>query len=120
MRKKAQTLEKTPYLPPEIEEEREDKLTKLDVGLHVDKLQFGVFYRDRADPPEASRRFSNEYELSHKNRSAGYLQIEYDRKLIRIRVRPPLSFTRLMTNRIGFSVGEFYDGGYRIQCRDQV
>jgi RNA-dependent RNA polymerase len=86
MRRKAQTLEKTPYLPPEIEEEREEKLQKLDVGLHVDKVQFGIFYRELYDLPEASRRFSNEYELSYKNRSAGYLQIEYDHKLIRIRV----------------------------------
>ncbi|KAI0703549.1 RdRP-domain-containing protein [Cytidiella melzeri] len=85
-RKKAQTLEKTPYLPPEIEEEREEKLQKLDVGLHVDKLQFGIFYRKPHDPPDASRRFSNEYELSYKNRSAGYLEIEYDHKLIRIKL----------------------------------
>lgn len=85
MRKKAQTLEKTPYLPPEIEEEREEKLQKLDVGLHVDKLQFGIFYRQPGDPSESSRRFSNEYELSHNNRSAGLLQIEYDHKLIRIK-----------------------------------
>ncbi|KAI0094073.1 RdRP-domain-containing protein [Irpex rosettiformis] len=91
MRKKAQTLEKTPYLPPEIEEEREEKLQKLDVGLHVDKLQFGVFYRERVDLPEASRRFSNEYELSHKDRSAGFLQIEYDHKLIRIRLGSPMT-----------------------------
>lgn len=85
MPKKAQTLEKTPYLPPEIEEEREEKLQKLDVGLHVDKIQFGVFYRSSTDSPGASRRFSNEYELYHRDRSAGLLQIEYDHKLIRIK-----------------------------------
>ena len=87
MRKKAQSLEKTPYLPPEIEEEREEKMQKLNVGLHVDKVQFGVFYRIPGDSPKASRRFSNEYELSHRDRSAGFLQIEYDHKLIRIQVR---------------------------------
>ena len=75
------------WTPPDIEEEREEKLQKLDVGLHVDRLQFGVFYRMRADPPNASRRFSNEYEFSRKNQSAGFLQIEYDHKLIRIKVR---------------------------------
>ncbi|KAI0345277.1 RdRP-domain-containing protein [Trametopsis cervina] len=91
MPKKAQTLEKTPYLPPEIEEEREEKLQKLDVGLHVDKIQFGVFYRSSTDSPGASRRFSNEYELYHRDRSAGLLQIEYDHKLIRIKLGNPMT-----------------------------
>lgn len=80
------TLEKTPYLNPDIEEEREIKLGKLDVGLHVDKVQFGVFYRNPNSPPGASRLFSNEFEMSYARKSAGLLHIEYDHKLIRIQV----------------------------------
>ena len=95
MRYKAETLDKTPYLPPEIEEEREQILDKLNVRLYVDKLQFGVFYRKAEDSMQASRRFSNEYELSYRNKSAGLLHIEHDHKLIRIRVRAPLCFMPL-------------------------
>lgn len=82
-----ETLEKTPYLEPELEEKREEKLRKLDVGLYVDKLQFGIFYRRPKDPMTASRIFSNEYEVSHRDKGAGLLWFEYDHKLIRIQVR---------------------------------
>ncbi|KAH9952081.1 RdRP-domain-containing protein [Amylocystis lapponica] len=78
------TLEKTPYLDPNIEEELEDTLNKLDVGLHVDKVQFGVFYRQAGDSRGASRVFSKEFEISHKNKGAGLLSFEYEHKLIRI------------------------------------
>ncbi|EKM55297.1 uncharacterized protein PHACADRAFT_173398 [Phanerochaete carnosa HHB-10118-sp] len=84
-------LEKTLYLNPEIEEELEAKLEKLDVGLHVDKLQFGVYYRRPGDSVKTSRLFSNEYEISHVNKSAGLLHFEYTHKLIRIRLGDPMT-----------------------------
>lgn len=80
-------LEKTPYLDPVIEEQLESKLEKLNVGLHVDKLQFGVYFRRPGDPITKSRLFSNEYEISHTDKGAGMLEFEYKVKLIRIRVR---------------------------------
>lgn len=80
-------LSKTPYLDPDLEEARETTLTKLDIGLHISKVQFGIFYRLPEAPPTASRLFSNEYEISHQNKSAGILHIEYDHKIIRIQVR---------------------------------
>ena len=88
-----ETLEKTPYMEPELEEKREDKLRRLDIGLHVDKLQFGIFYRRPKDPMTASRVFSNEYEISHREKGAGLLWFEYDHKLIRIQVGIYCSFT---------------------------
>ncbi len=80
-------LEKTPYLSPDVEEKREEKLRKLDLGLHVDKLQFGVFYRRPEAPMTASRIFSNEYQISHRDKGAGLLWFDYDHKVIRIQVR---------------------------------
>ncbi|KAI0822735.1 RdRP-domain-containing protein [Trametes gibbosa] len=80
------TLEKTPYLEPDEEEKREDKLRRLDLGLHVDKVQFGVFYRSPQDPMTAPRIFSSEYEVSHRDKGAGLLWFEYDHKLIRIQL----------------------------------
>ncbi|KAI0647398.1 RdRP-domain-containing protein [Trametes meyenii] len=81
-----ETLEKTPYLEPDEEEKHEEKLCKLDLGLHVDKVQFGVFYRPPDAPMTSPRIFSNEYEISHRNKGAGLLWFEYDHKLIRIQV----------------------------------
>ncbi|KAI0664721.1 RdRP-domain-containing protein [Cubamyces menziesii] len=81
-----ETLEKTPYLEPDDEEKREEKLCRLDVGLYVDKLQFGVFYRRPEEPMTAPRVFSNEYEVSHRDKGAGLLWFEYDHKLIRIQL----------------------------------
>lgn len=84
--KTKERLEKTLYLNPEIEEELEAKLEKLNVGLHVDRIQFGVYYRRPGDNVQASRLFSKEYEVSYANKSAGLLAFEYTHKLIRIRV----------------------------------
>lgn len=81
-----ETLEKTPYLEPELEEKREEKLRRLDLGLYVDKLQFGIYYRLPDASPTSSRIFSNEYEISYRNKGAGLLWFEYDHKLIRIQV----------------------------------
>ncbi|CAL1705570.1 unnamed protein product [Somion occarium] len=86
----SQTLDKAPYLPPELEEKREDILRKLSTSLHVDKVQFGVFYRRREDGPDSSRRFSNEYELSHRHKGAGLLWFEYEHKLIRVQLGDPM------------------------------
>ncbi|KAI0748499.1 RdRP-domain-containing protein [Daedaleopsis nitida] len=110
-----ETLEKTPYLEPELEEKREDKLRRLDMGLHVDKLQFGVYYRRPEDPPTASRIFSNEYEISHRDKGAGLLWFEYDHKLIRIQLgdrmteeigqNVAIAFSNIRKVAIGFDFG---------------
>ena len=81
------TLAKTPYLDPKIEEARETTIAQLDVGIQVDKVQFGVFYRRAQDPPNGYRLFSTEYELSYPKKSAGILQFEYAHKLLRLQVR---------------------------------
>ncbi|CDO73610.1 hypothetical protein BN946_scf185014.g80 [Trametes cinnabarina] len=93
-----ETLDKTPYLEPDEEEKREEKLRRLDIGLYVDRVQFGVFYREPKDPMTAPRIFSNEYEISHKDKGAGLLWFEYDHKLIRIQLGDK------MTEEIGSNV----------------
>lgn len=79
-------LEKTLYLNPEIEEELEAKLEKLNVGIYVNKLQFGVFYRRPGDGFHKHRVFSVEHEIAPADGSAGLLQFEYNRKLLRLTV----------------------------------
>lgn len=85
-RRLAKELDITPYLPPELEEEREEILAQLNISFHADKLQFGIFYRDPTDKPTASRRFSSEYQLSHRDKGVGRVWIEYAHKLIRVQV----------------------------------
>ncbi|KAI0075266.1 RdRP-domain-containing protein [Panus rudis PR-1116 ss-1] len=88
-RQLSQILQKTPYIPPETEEIREDILNKLEGGIYVDKVQFGVFYRRKEDSPSDSRRFSTEYELKRRDRGAGMLRFEYQHKLIRLTLGDP-------------------------------
>ncbi|KAI0672875.1 RdRP-domain-containing protein [Trametes maxima] len=72
-----ETLDKTPYLEPDEEEKHEEKL-----------------YASMTAP----RIFSNEYEISHRDRGAGLLWFEYDHKLIRIQVGDK------MTEQIGSNI----------------
>ncbi|RPD66474.1 RdRP-domain-containing protein [Lentinus tigrinus ALCF2SS1-7] len=96
-------LEKTPYLEPDVEEKREEKLRRLDLGLHVDKLQFGIFYRRPEAPMTAGRIFSNEYQVSHRDKGAGLLWFDYDHKVIRIQLGDR------MTEEIGSTVAIKFD-----------
>ena len=80
-----ETLEKTLYVDPELEYQREEKLRKLDHRLRVEKVQFGTWFRT-SESPTASRSFSVEYKRDYTQRSAGYLGLEYDHKLIRVEV----------------------------------
>lgn len=84
----AATLDKTPYLNPDIEEERQSKNRALDVHLRVDKVQIGLFYRPS---PGANRNFSVEWEDSFTDKSLGWLFWEYDHKLIRVRLGDPMT-----------------------------
>ena len=79
----ATTLEKTPYLPPEIEETKETILRKLDVAFHVDKVQFGTYFREKYP---GGRSFSVEWQ----KQDVAWLKFEYDHKLIQIKVEQPL------------------------------
>ena len=86
----ALTLEKTPYVNPDLEEEREKKLRALEARLRVDIVQFGTFYRpeypSKDDERLEPRAFSIEWEGNYVKHSIGWLTFEYDHKLIRITV----------------------------------
>ena len=86
----ALTLEKTPYVNPDLEDEREKKLLALEARLRVDIVQFGIFYRptypSKDDEPLRPRAFSIEWEGNYVKHSIGWLTFEYDHKLIRITV----------------------------------
>ena len=92
----ALTLEKTPYVNPDLEEEREKKLRALEARLRVDIVQFGTFYRpkypSKDDELLVPRAFSIEWEGNYVKHSIGWLTFEYDHKLIRITVSPDPRF----------------------------
>ncbi|KAF7980169.1 hypothetical protein HWV62_39639 [Athelia sp. TMB] len=81
------TLDKTPYLNPDIEEELQEKKRLLDVSIRVDKVQMGLFYRPA---PGQNRNFSIEWESHFVEKSLGWLGWEYEHKLIRVRLGDPM------------------------------
>lgn len=82
------TLNKTPYLEPEVQAEREEKLWRIgQIRILLDAIQFGVFFRRPEDPRTANRSFSNEYEIRGSDTFAGELLYDYDHKLLRVEVR---------------------------------
>lgn len=85
------TLLKTPYVDPDIEEERLLKVRQLDDSiLRIDAVQFGIFYQANypasGKAPTSPRAFSVEWERDYAQDSYGSLKFEYDHKLIRITV----------------------------------
>ena len=88
----ALTLKKTPYVNPDIEEARDEKVLLLDTQLRVTAVQFGLFFQ-REYPltekdPLKPRAFSVEWESKYDSdsRGRGQLSFDYDHKLIRITV----------------------------------
>lgn len=82
-KKQLQTLLKTPFVDPDIEEQHQDTLRALEGEFRVDFVQFGVYYRESY--PAKSRSFSIEWEGNYITSYAS-LSFEYDHKLILLKV----------------------------------
>lgn len=91
-----ETLRKTPYINPDIEEERHNKLRALEPKFRVDTVQFGIFYQPRYPSTDkdrlSPRAFSIEWERDYIRESIAWLRFDYDHKLIRITVGCHLIF----------------------------
>jgi RNA-dependent RNA polymerase len=85
-----QTLDRTRYIPPEIEEERLRKCQQLDHRFHLDGVQFGVLYRPTYPTTDnqllTQQEFSTEWTFDCVKMGGGCLEFEYDHRLIRIKV----------------------------------
>jgi RNA-dependent RNA polymerase len=79
-----QTLSKTPYVDPDIEEAHQAKLIILEEDIRVDKVQFGILYRDKY--PSNSRSFSIEWERKYIE-SYATLSFEYNYKRLLLQVK---------------------------------
>ncbi|KAI6013327.1 RNA dependent RNA polymerase-domain-containing protein [Pisolithus microcarpus] len=80
------TLEKAPFIDPDIERERQKKLVALQDGFVVCKVQIGIFYRPDNARPSDPRAFSIEWEKDLVRKSMAWLNFEYDHKLMRIEI----------------------------------
>jgi RNA-dependent RNA polymerase len=114
----AMTLDKTPYLDPDIEEERQTKIRLLnDANFRVDKVQIGLFYQPS---PGKNRNFSIEWEGSFMDKSLGWLFWEYDHKLIRVQIGNRMTEETGSSIVIKFSnirkLGINYDFGNPCKC----
>ncbi|KAG2020116.1 calcium ion transporter [Coprinopsis cinerea AmutBmut pab1-1] len=78
-----ETLAKTPFVSPDIEEKHAKTLEALEEKLRIDTLQFGVYYRPSYP---GGRAFSVEWEKNYTVESAAWLHFEYDHKLIRLKL----------------------------------
>jgi hypothetical protein len=84
---KKQVLEKALYVDPEKEKQRKDIESRArDARFRVAKIQFGVWHRQLNSPPTNGRAFSIEYERNFLSKSAAYISVVYEHKLIRIDV----------------------------------
>ncbi|KAF9481150.1 RdRP-domain-containing protein [Pholiota conissans] len=84
------TLSKTPYINPDLEEERQDRMRTLDTRFCVEEVQFGIFYRDRYPVTDKERphprAFSIEWPVNNDpyRGATAWLRFDYDHKLFRI------------------------------------
>ncbi|KAH9850349.1 RdRP-domain-containing protein [Lenzites betulinus] len=84
-RRLVESLSKTPYIDPTQEEERELLVSRIrGIGIILDAIQFGVYFRYPDDPPTSNRRFSNEYEICRADTFSGQLCLDYNNKVLRI------------------------------------
>ena len=86
-----QTLEKALYIDPEkdrLRSQREEEARL--VRARIAKVQFGVWYRP-SDSPSPRRTFSVEHERDFLSKSAAYISVVYEHKLIHIDVSATLT-----------------------------
>lgn len=99
-RKLVDRLNKTPYLDPEAEAEREQTVGRIKrLRVILDAVQFGVYYRRDTDPTTKNRSFSLEHEIWGEDTFAGELWYDYDHKSLRVEVgQCAISSAVLLTN----------------------
>lgn len=78
------TLDKTPFIDPDKDEEHKKKTRALEHKIRVDTVQFGLFFRSEYpktdSEPAKNRKFSIEWE----HHCVAWMKFEYNPKLIRI------------------------------------
>lgn len=89
----AQKLQRVPFVDPDLEEEREQKLAKLNYNLRITRVQFGIYY---TPPGQSSRAFSVEWDHDCKVKDVAWLHFRYEYKMIRIEASAFSTFTYVL------------------------
>jgi RNA-dependent RNA polymerase len=93
-----QILDNALYIGPEQEQTRWLILAHLQTRIRVARVQFGVWYRPESQHPGGKvmdRIFSVEYERDYTEKSAAYVEIVYDHKLMKLEVRTNILYASL-------------------------
>ncbi|KAG2355838.1 RNA dependent RNA polymerase-domain-containing protein [Suillus spraguei] len=115
------TLAKAPYVDPDIAQKRREKIDALSSAFRIAKVQIGTFYRPQDTRPSDPRAFSVEWQFDLLD-GLGWLNFEYEHKLIRAKVGDPargqLLYSLIVTfiNINKMAVG--YDFGNQYICFD--
>ncbi|KAF5373803.1 hypothetical protein D9758_000837 [Tetrapyrgos nigripes] len=120
----ALSLQKSAYIDPDIEEQRQEKIANLQDAIRVDIIQFGIYFRRPSRPgePLKSREYSTEWQRDYAKESTAWLRFEYDHKLMRIELGNPM--TEQIGSTIAITFGSIqriaigYDGGCPYVCFD--
>ncbi|PIL35600.1 RNA-dependent RNA polymerase [Ganoderma sinense ZZ0214-1] len=80
-----EALNRTPYLDPKEQAERQEKLEQIrQIRIVLEAVQFGVYYHRPEDPATANRYFSIEFDIYREDTISGELLFDYNRKLFRV------------------------------------
>ncbi|KAG1792180.1 RNA dependent RNA polymerase-domain-containing protein [Suillus plorans] len=84
------TLTKAPYVDPDIAQKRQEKIDALSSDFRIAKVQIGIFYRPECAGPLDPRTFSVEWQSNLlRVNELGWLNFEYEHKLIRAKIGDP-------------------------------
>ncbi|KAG1741976.1 RNA dependent RNA polymerase-domain-containing protein [Suillus lakei] len=111
------TLAKAPYVDPDIAQKRQEKIDALSSDFRIATVQIGTFYRPEGASPSDPRAFSVEWQ-SNLLDGLGWLNFEYEHKLIRAKVGDPargqllysliVTFANINKMAVGYDFGNQY------------
>lgn len=111
------TLAKAPYVDPDIAQKRQEKIDALSSDFRIAVVQIGTFYRPQGASPSDPRAFSVEWQSNLLN-GLGWLNFEYEHKLIRAKVGDPargqllysliVTFANINKMAVGYDFGNQY------------
>ncbi|KAG2366052.1 RNA dependent RNA polymerase-domain-containing protein [Suillus spraguei] len=112
------TLAKAPYVDPDIAQKRQEKIDALSSYFRIAKVQIGIFYRPKDATPSDPRAFSAEWQCNLSDTGLGWLNFEYEHKLIRAKVGDPargellysliITFANINKMAVGYDFGNQY------------
>jgi len=99
----SETLDRTPFVPPDIEERFVKTVWALDESIRVQTVQFGTYFRETYP---GGRSYSIEWSKDYKTKGSAWLRFEYEHKLIRIKVSATSWYLIVVSLSCGQQIGD--------------